>query len=282
MTFPNEITIPLLGDIQKQVPSAICEITPTHDAPNVLISHKPPFDKPELRRAIALTIDRQAFIDTLGSGKGDIGTAMLPGPEGVWAMPKEMMEKLPGYNPDIAKNREEARALMRQLGYGPDHHLSVKLSAKNIPSNRDPGTLLIDQLKQIYIDAEMDLVETALWLPTLVRGNYVLGIELVGDALDDPDQTFYEDYSCGSAMNHAKYCNPKVDQMINEESMEADQQKRRQMTWAIDSQIQEDIGRPILWHERKATCWWPRVKGLNLFVNSQYNSWRMENVWLDR
>jgi peptide/nickel transport system substrate-binding protein len=282
MTFPNEVTIPLLGDIKKQRPTAVCEIAPTHDAPNVLISHTPPFDKPEMRRAIALTIDRQAFIDILGNGQGDIGTAMLPGPEGNWAMPKEMMQKLPGYDPDVAKSRAEARDLMQKLGYGPDHHLQVHISAKNIPSNRDPGELLIDQLKQIWIDADMQLVETALWLSTLVRGNYVLAIELVGDALDDPDQTFFEGYACNSNMNHAKYCNPKVDEMISQQSMEPDQEKRRKMVWAIDSQIQQDVGRPMIWHERKATCWQPEVKGLNLFVNSQYNGWRMEDVWLDR
>ena len=55
-----------------------------------------------------MTLDRQAFIDILGEGKGDIGTATLPGPEGQWAMPKDMREKLPGYGPDVAKSRAEA------------------------------------------------------------------------------------------------------------------------------------------------------------------------------
>jgi hypothetical protein len=26
----------------------------------------------------------------------------------------------------------------------------------------------------------------------------------------------------------------------------------------------------------------PQVKGLSIMVNSQYNGWRMEDVWLDR
>ena len=282
MTFPNEVTIPLLKDITSQKPDAICEITPTHNAPNVLISHTPPFDKPEMRRAIALSLDRQAFIDILGMGTGDIGTAMLPGPEGAWAMPKAMMQSLPGYDPDIAKNREEGRKLMRSLGYGPDNHLKVQVSAKNIPSNRDPETLLIDQLKEIWIDAELQLVETATWLPTLVRGNFVLAIELAGGALDEPDQTFFEEYACESNMNHAKYCNPKVDAMMVQQSMEADPEKRRALVWAIDSEIQQEVGRPIIFHARAATCWRPELKGLTLMVNSQYNGWRMDEVWLDR
>jgi peptide/nickel transport system substrate-binding protein len=43
----------------------------------------PPFDNPDLRRAMALTLDRRSFIDVLSSGQGDIGAAMLPPPEGV-------------------------------------------------------------------------------------------------------------------------------------------------------------------------------------------------------
>jgi peptide/nickel transport system substrate-binding protein len=30
------------------------------------------------------------------------------------------------------------------------------------------------------------------------------------------------------------------------------------------------------------SSWRPRVNGLNLVVNSVFNSWRFEDVWLDR
>src|SRR4051812_7453206 len=43
---------------------------------------------------------------------------MLPAPEGQWAMPKEIMQKLPGYDPDIAKSRAEAQKIMQTLDYG--------------------------------------------------------------------------------------------------------------------------------------------------------------------
>jgi peptide/nickel transport system substrate-binding protein len=32
---------------------------------------------------------------------------------------------------------------------------------------------------------------------------------------------------------------------------------------------------------RRATCWNPQVKGLTLMVNSLFNGWRMEDIWLD-
>jgi len=30
------------------------------------------------------------------------------------------------------------------------------------------------------------------------------------------------------------------------------------------------------------TCWRPEVKTITIMVNSIYNGWRMEDVWLDR
>src|SRR6202140_5527661 len=99
---------------------------------------KPPFHNPELRRAMALTLDRHALIDILSDGEGSLGGAMMPPPAGSWGMPPEVLQTLPGYGPDVQKNRAEARQIMQKLGYGPDKHLAVKVSTRNFPAWRDP------------------------------------------------------------------------------------------------------------------------------------------------
>jgi peptide/nickel transport system substrate-binding protein len=108
-TWPGIVPIALMREIKGQAPQINCEIN-AWNTPRLLIINrdKPPFDNPELRRALALTIDRKAFIDILSDGQGDIGATMLPSPEGVWSVP-EMLKTFPGYDPDIAKNRAEAR-----------------------------------------------------------------------------------------------------------------------------------------------------------------------------
>jgi peptide/nickel transport system substrate-binding protein len=50
----------------------------------------------------------------------------------------------------VAKNRAEARDMMRKLGYGPDNRLAVKLITRNIPAYRDPAVIMISQLNEIY------------------------------------------------------------------------------------------------------------------------------------
>src|SRR5262249_57471545 len=96
----------------------ICEVEATNVARNLILNReKPPFDNADLRRAVALSLDRKAFIDIITQGKGDIGATMLPPPEGLWGMPPELLATLPGYDPDIAKNRSQARKIMEKLGY---------------------------------------------------------------------------------------------------------------------------------------------------------------------
>jgi len=38
----------------------------------------------------------------------------------------------------------------------------------------------------------------------------------------------------------------------------------------------------LLYFGRGGICWDPKVRGLTITVNSIYNGWRMEDVWLDK
>jgi peptide/nickel transport system substrate-binding protein len=241
----------------------------------------PPFDKPDLRRAMALSLDRKAFIDIITEGMGDIGGVMLPPPEGVWGMPPDMLKTLPGYDSDVAKNRTEARNIMERLGYGPDNRIAVKVSIRNIAPTRDPAVILIDQLKEIYIDGELETVDTTQWYPKVQRRDFRIGMVVSENGLDDPDPLFYENYVCGAERNYGGYCNPQLDQLVDRQSMEPAREKRRQLVWEIERKLAEDNVRPVIFYARQASCWQPRVKSLTLMVNSIYNGSRFEDLWLD-
>ena len=73
MTFPFEITVPLVKDVKEQMPTAQCDISPMNVAANLLMNPVPPFDDIEVRRAVAMTLDRKAFIDIMTQGQGDVG-----------------------------------------------------------------------------------------------------------------------------------------------------------------------------------------------------------------
>ena len=117
------------------------------------------------------------------------------------------------------KNRAEAREIMKKLGYGPDKRLAIEVTTRNAPAYRDPAVLLIDQLKEIYIDATLNAIDTAQWYPTVMRKDYTIGVTVSENGLDDPDQQFYENFVCGSERNYTGYCNPEVDKLIDQQSM---------------------------------------------------------------
>ena len=283
LTFPYEVTVPLLKDVKTQAPQAVCDLVSSNASTNLLVNREaPPFNNPDLRRALALALDRKSFIDILAEGQGDIGGAMLPPSAGVWGMPADLLATIPGYGPDVAKNRAEAREIMSKLGYGPDKRIAIKVAARNIPAYRDPAVILIDQLKEIWIDGELEPIETANWFPKLARKDYQIGLNNTGSGVDDPDQQFFENYGCGSERNYTGYCNAELENLFIEQSTIANQERRQHLVWEIDKKLQEDGARPIIYHTRAATCMQPQLKGLTVMVNSQYNGWRMEDVWLER
>ena len=192
MTFPYEVTIPLLKDIKTQSPQAICEVGMASESIGVLVNRTvAPFDNADVRRAMALTLDRKSFIDILGQGEGEIGGALMPPPDGVWGMPAEMAADTCPATPAMCRRtaRKPAR-LCKRLGYGPDKRLPVKISTRNLAVYRDPAAILIDQLKEIYIDGELETVETAQWVPKLMRKDLQGRAQCIGHRGRRPGRLF--------------------------------------------------------------------------------------------
>jgi len=152
-----------------------------------------------------------------------------------------------------ALSAKKATAIMTVNGYGPDKRLKLKLSTHNLPTYRDASVILISQLKEIFIDAELDLVETAIWVPKLIRREYQMALSQVGNGVDDPDQNYPENYACGSR-TYMDYCNKEIDALIAVQSGERDQAKRKLIAWEIDRKLTQDAVRPMIYYMRGGTC----------------------------
>jgi peptide/nickel transport system substrate-binding protein len=101
-------------------------------------------------------------------------------------------------------------------------------------------------------------IDTTNWFPRVMRKGYIVVV------LQQP-------YECGGELNYSGYCSPEVDKLIELQSTEADQEKRKQLVWEIEWKLAEDGARPIIFYDRRTTCWQPRVKGLTIMVNSIFN-----------
>jgi peptide/nickel transport system substrate-binding protein len=250
---------------------------------NLLVNRvHPPFDNPEIRKAMSLAIDRKPFNTILMEGQGLLGGAMLPKPVGEWGMPPDMVSQLTGYGPDGEKNIGEAQAIMQKLGYSDAKPLQIKIQTRNLPTYRDPAVILIDQLKKIYIAGELDILDTPRWYARLAKKDYTIGLNVTGVSVDDPDGNIVENYSCNSERNYTQYCNADVDKLLAAQSRELDRDKREKIIWEIEKFLAEDAARPSILWGAAGNCRQPHVKNFRPHDSSQYNNLRFEDVWLDK
>lgn len=182
---------------------------------------------------------------------------------------------------DPTKQRTQARQLLAEAGFGPGHPLRIVVSTRALTQYVDMATYVIDQLKQIGVEATLEQAESAQWYAKLTRGKYELGANQTGIGVDDPDANFYENYVCGSPRNYSQYCNPEVDRMIDAQSQMLDPLKRRRLVAEIQKRLEGDGARPILNWNITYYAMWPYVHNL-VPHRVQYNFARFQDVWIDK
>ena len=129
ITFPSDVSVPLLKDIKARAPNAICEMTTTGTQINLMVNRvNPPFDNPDIRKAMSLALDRKPFNTILMEGTARLGGAMLAKPEGEWGMPPEMVSSLTGYGPDTDKEHRR----------GAGDHAEARLQRRQTAADQDP------------------------------------------------------------------------------------------------------------------------------------------------
>ncbi len=279
--FPADGTRTAAAQLKRAVPGMVIVVTSRNDTDNILVNFKrAPFTDPRVRRAVSLSIDRRGYIQAVHQGGAVPGATMLPPPWGVWGLNATELAGLPGTG-DPARQKAEARQLLADAGFGPGHPLRIVVSTRVLSMYIDMSSFVIDQLKQVGVEATLEVVESAQWYAKLTRGDYELGANQTGIGADDPDANFYENYVCGSPRNYSQYCNPEVDRMIDAQSQTLDPVKRRRLVADIQRRLELDGARPILDWNNTDYAMWPYVKNL-IPHQVQYNYARFQDVWVDK
>ncbi len=267
--------------VKKNEPKLVVFEGSTNVNDNILVNFKrAPFIDPRVRRAINLALDRKAYAQGPRQGGSTPGAAMLPAPFGVWGLPPAELARLPGTG-DPATQKAEAKKLLAEAGLGPNHPLKTVVSTRAVAAYVDVASWMIDQLKQVGIEATLEQVETGVWHPKMTRRDFQMALNLTGIGPDDPDANFYENYKCGSPRNYSDYCSEEIDKLIDEQSRTLDHKKRLALVHEIDTKLQLDGARPILGWINAYVVMWPHVKNLTPH-QSIYNYARMQEVWLDK
>lgn len=281
VSFPGETSKTLAEQLKKAVPQLVITPVGTTVNDNIIMNvKKPPFDNVKVRLAVSYAIDRRALIQAAHGGGAVVGASLAPKPYGVWGLPEKDLLALPGYGkPEDMKAK--ARKLLAEVGVTPQNPLRVEMATRAIAIYVDMASFVINELKQVGIEATLKQIETAQWHAMATRGDYQIGANLTGLGVDDPDGNFYENYACGSPRNYSQYCNEQLMKMVDQQSQELNPAKRLALVAAIQKTLEDEAARPMLnWRLDYFTVW-PHVKNLVPHHNI-YNFGRMQEVWRDK
>ncbi|MBI4082748.1 MAG: ABC transporter substrate-binding protein [Candidatus Lambdaproteobacteria bacterium] len=276
---PNE-TDQNVYDILKAVPEMAFNKTATTSNINVVVNQKrPPFDNPKLRQAFSMALDRRAFTTRVQPGY-NIGAILLSRPFGAWGLQDTDFESIPGYR-EPKVDKEQARKLMAELGYGEQNRLKLKVTTQNVANYRDTAAWTVGELKQIFVDAEVDPLEVGAYYPRMARKEYLVAVQSTSNQIDDPDAIYYEAFLCGSRRNYANYCNRAVEKLIEQQSSTMASGERV----AIVGQIERQLLADVVWASIGFRINYAARRGYvkNFVGHNTASSWaRMQDVWLDK
>lgn len=192
---------------------------------------KAPFNNPDVRKAIQLTIDLDAIAKTIYSGTVQPAFGPFAASE-PWA-PK-------GVTP-AAKNIDAAKALLQKAGYGPGK-LSLSLRGyTERPEFADLAAVVQDQLKQIGITVQVNMTDYAGLEPSLLSGSYDMALLSRNHLTDiaDPIGFLEADYTCKGTYNVSHYCDPAFDAKVDQADAAKDPAVRYAIYAELAKQLQE-------------------------------------------
>ena len=200
-----------------------------------------PFDKIEVRQAMAMVIDRQPIVDAAVFGAGTPTNVIFP--PTYWA----------GIESEIPPvDIEGAKALLEKAGVGDGFSCKIQSWAQ-YPFLSNAAIVIQEQLRQIGIEAEVDLQENAVLLENYFSGNWDLSVTGTS-AYVDPNDVIQSNFGTDQASNGMGYSNPEVDQLIADGIATTDQDARAEIYGEIQRILLEDLP-------------W-----INLFIADQYEA----------
>lgn len=186
-----------------------------------------------VRQAIMYAIDRQALVDTVLAGHGQVINTIAFGPNA--DVPSDVDTY--AYDPD------RARELLKEAGWDP----SKKVRLEIIPGLRDREQvvdIVAGQLREVGIDAEVKRFDQAGLTTAIGDRDFDLTISGYGFFNGDPSSMAARvrcDLFAPNGSNLVHYCNEDLDQLLEDAEATTDDQKRA----AIYEQAQDIVNRDV-------------------------------------
>ena len=143
--------------------------------------NKEPFQDVMVRKAVQMSIDRQAILDALYGGRGQVEQGIFP-------------HGLIGFNPDqeeIKYDPEAAKALLAEAGYADGFDMEIAADSSASDTMTMALEIVSDQLAEVGIRAEIKNYDESTWLETRKSGELGSFMSTWSADYNDPDNFIY-------------------------------------------------------------------------------------------
>lgn len=236
----------------------------------VINTHHAPLGSVNVRRALAMSIDRNAISAKITLGKYPVTNVMQP--QFSWAYDPSIRQ--PGYDPKAAD------ALLDAAGYprGPNGMRAIHLTYAQFPESitgKSVATAVQAALRDRGIAVTIKSISNAqLFLPgsgTLATGAFDLAyVPFTLGA--DPDDSFV--FSCDGSSNYMRWCDPAVNALEREALASVSQPKRAAIYARIGRIVARDVPLIYLFNADYIYAYQQRLSGFapNAFLPT-WNAW---------
>ena len=201
-----------------------------------------------VRRALELSIDREALVQVVYNGLYGITAQAIP--------PSSPMH-LPGVKPkprDIAA----AKALLKETGL--PMPVVVNLTVPNNPDLRQAGEVIQSMAAEAGFDVRVTASEFASALAAATRGEFEAFL-VAWSGRVDPDGNLFGFLHSNGALNDGKYANPKVDALLEQALAVSDVAQRRAIYEQVFAQTTQDLPLMYVWLQKNLVGMSARVTG---------------------
>lgn len=189
---------------------------------------KPPFDKPEVRQAIDLLIDRNAIAKVVYNGA--VAASHSPFSKAQFAHgDADAPPKV-----DLARAKALLQAAGKQDGF------SFRLTLPTTPYEAQVGQMIQGMLRPAGISVTLEKAELATQIESGKAGTYE-ALFVGWSGRPDPDQNIYDFAVTNGSLNYSKFGNKELDDVLQQARLSGDESKRKalydQAMQILDKQI---------------------------------------------
>jgi peptide/nickel transport system substrate-binding protein len=227
-----------------------------------------PYDDVHVRRAISYAIDRQAIVDTVLFGNGEVGNSLL-------------MPSVPFYDPETPGQQydmEAAKAEMAQSSV-PDGFDTTFLASSGDVADAGIAQILQASLKELGINMQIENLDPSAAQERQQTLDYQITHSYWTMDIADPDElvSFAVDPEAGADSFFTGYNNPEVVTKARDAAKTFDEAERERLYSELQAQAAEDAFLPTLFYSPFSYSFSNDVKGFLVYPTGNYH---MEDVTL--